>query len=104
MLYIDFGGFTNDPLNFGYNSAEQENSVLCIFYFQGPKQSQMELEFQDVNISSREASGVLGPHEMGKEAQKRACGVPRKGGRATLSLLPLGRPFRLIDLLLTIFV
>ena len=36
MFTIDFWGFTNDPLYCGYNSAEQENPVLCIFNFQEP--------------------------------------------------------------------
>ena len=35
MFYIDFWGFTNDPLYLGYNSAGQENPVLCIFDFPG---------------------------------------------------------------------
>ena len=45
MFYIDFWGFTNDPLYFGYNSAEQENPVLCIFDFQGPSRTQKDLGF-----------------------------------------------------------
>jgi hypothetical protein len=40
-----FWGFTNYPLYLGNNSAEQENSVLSIFHFQGPTQSQIELGF-----------------------------------------------------------
>ena len=45
MFYIDFWGFTNDPLYLVYNSAGQENPVLGIFNFQGPKRSQMDLGF-----------------------------------------------------------
>jgi hypothetical protein len=30
MFYIDLWGFSIDPTYFGYNSAEQENLVLCI--------------------------------------------------------------------------
>ncbi len=45
IFYIDLWGFTNDPLYLGYNSAEQENPVLCIFHFQRPIQSQIELGF-----------------------------------------------------------
>jgi hypothetical protein len=33
MFYIDFWGFTNDPLYLGYNSAEKENPILRIFRF-----------------------------------------------------------------------
>jgi hypothetical protein len=35
MLYIDFWGFTKDPIYLGYNSAGQENHVLCIFLLSG---------------------------------------------------------------------
>jgi hypothetical protein len=45
MFYIDFWGFSNDPLYLGYNSAEQENPVLCIFNFQGPSRTQKDLGF-----------------------------------------------------------
>ena len=45
MFYIDFWGFSNDPLYLGYNSAEQENPVLCIFNFQGPSWTQKDLGF-----------------------------------------------------------
>ena len=45
MFYIDFGGFTNDPLYLGYNSVEQENPVLCIFNFQWPSRTQKDLGF-----------------------------------------------------------
>ena len=44
-VYIDFWGFSNDPLYLGYNSAEQENPVLCIFNFQGPLRTQKDLGF-----------------------------------------------------------
>jgi hypothetical protein len=36
-------GFSNDPLYFGYNPTEVENPVLCIFTFQRPIRSQIEL-------------------------------------------------------------
>ena len=45
IFYIDFWGFSNDPLYLGYNSAEQENPVLCIFDFQGPSRTQKDLGF-----------------------------------------------------------
>jgi hypothetical protein len=43
MFYI--WGFINDPPYFGYNSAEYEFPVMCIFIFQGPKRSQIDLRF-----------------------------------------------------------
>jgi hypothetical protein len=33
MFYNDLWGFSIDPSYFGYNSAEQENHVLCILCF-----------------------------------------------------------------------
>ena len=45
MFCIDLWGFTNDSLYLVYNSAEQENPVLCIFKFQGPYGTQMDLGF-----------------------------------------------------------
>jgi hypothetical protein len=45
MFYVDLSGFTNDPPYFGYNSAEYEFPILCIFISLGPKQSQIDLDF-----------------------------------------------------------
>jgi hypothetical protein len=36
MFYNVLWGFSIDPPYFGYNFAEQENPVLCIFKFQEP--------------------------------------------------------------------
>ena len=45
-MYLDvFGDFPNDPPYFGYNSAGQENPVLCIFSFQGPIRTQIDRGF-----------------------------------------------------------
>jgi hypothetical protein len=33
MFYKDLWGFSIDSFYFGYNSAEQENPLLCIFMF-----------------------------------------------------------------------
>ena len=38
-------GFSLNTLSLVYNSAEQENIVLCIFKFQGPYGTQMDLGF-----------------------------------------------------------
>jgi hypothetical protein len=32
MFYIDLWRFTNDLFYLGYNYAEQENPILCIFH------------------------------------------------------------------------
>jgi hypothetical protein len=45
MFYIDFWGFTNDSLYFGYNSTKHKFSILCIFIFHGAKRSQLDLDF-----------------------------------------------------------
>ena len=45
MYLIVFGDFPKDPPYFGYNSAGQENSVLCIFSFQGPIRTQIDQGF-----------------------------------------------------------
>jgi hypothetical protein len=41
-----------DPPYFGYNSTEQENSILCIFKFQEPSRTQFDLGFLGHNILS----------------------------------------------------
>jgi hypothetical protein len=45
MFYIDLWGFFIDPLYFSNKSAGQEIHVLCILTFQGPFQTQIDLEF-----------------------------------------------------------
>ena len=96
MFYIDLWGFTNDPLYLVYNSAEQENPVLCIFHFQRPIRSQIELGFLEGHFLSGEATWALETYLEGPEAQKRAGGAPRQGGRATHALLAVDRPICLI--------
>ena len=46
-MYLDvFGDFPKYRPYFGYNSAGQENPVLCIFFlFQGPIQTQIDRGF-----------------------------------------------------------
>jgi hypothetical protein len=43
MFYNDLWGFSIDSPYFGYNSAEQENPVLCIFTFHEPSRTQIDL-------------------------------------------------------------
>jgi hypothetical protein len=45
MSCIDLWRFFIDPLYLVYNSAEHETPVSCIFKFQGPFGTQMELGF-----------------------------------------------------------
>ena len=66
MFYIDLWGFTNDPLYLVYNSAEQENPVLCIFHFQRPIRSQIDLGFLEHHFFI--ARSTLGPGTTPGEA------------------------------------
>jgi hypothetical protein len=45
MFYNVLWVFSIYPPYFGYNSAEQENSVLRIFKFQEPSRTQIDPEF-----------------------------------------------------------
>jgi hypothetical protein len=45
MICNDLWGFSIDPPYFGYNSAEQKNHVLCIFTFQKPSRTQIDVGF-----------------------------------------------------------
>jgi hypothetical protein len=45
MICNDLWGFSIDPPYFGYNSAEQENPILCILTFQEPSQTQIDMGF-----------------------------------------------------------
>jgi hypothetical protein len=40
-----FMGISIDPPYFGYNSAGQENPILCIFAFQGSSRTQIDPVF-----------------------------------------------------------
>ena len=50
MFYIDFWGFTNDPLYFGYNSAGPENPVFHVFDVSGPKRSQKRAHLRGTSL------------------------------------------------------
>ena len=52
MFYIDFWGFTNDPLYFGYNPAGAEIPVFHVFDVSGPKRSQKGLIFGERHFLS----------------------------------------------------
>jgi hypothetical protein len=70
MLYIDFWGFTNDPLYFCYNSTGQENPVCVFLAFRDLNKVKRSYDSRDVNISSKEATEALGTHEKGQVGQK----------------------------------
>jgi hypothetical protein len=56
MIYIDLWRFTDDPLYLVYNSAEEEFPVLCIFHFQIPIRSQIELGFLECHFFTGRSS------------------------------------------------
>jgi hypothetical protein len=45
MICNDLWEFSINLSYFGYNSAEQENPILCIFTFREPSQTQIDLRF-----------------------------------------------------------
>ena len=48
MFYNVLWGFSMNPLLLVYNSTEQESPVLCIFKFQGPYGTQMDLGWLNI--------------------------------------------------------
>ena len=76
IFYIDFWGFTNDPLYFGYNPAGQKNHVFNVFDVSGPIRSQMDLSFwgcQYLSTRSIWSASTLGDGPGGpKEPKGRA--------------------------------
>jgi hypothetical protein len=45
LIFNDLWGFSIDPPYLGYNSTEHENPILCIFMFQEPSWTQIDLGF-----------------------------------------------------------
>jgi hypothetical protein len=68
------GIFHRSPY-FGYNSAEQENPVLCILMFQHRRELKLTWDFLRVNILSREPSGAQEVNKVGHEGQTRLGGA-----------------------------
>ena len=73
MFYINFWGFTNDPLYFGYNSAGPE---IPVFMF---------LMFQDLNGVKKDSSSgniIIFPREptWAQRRSKTGPGSPKEGG------------------------
>jgi hypothetical protein len=66
MFSINLLGFTNDLLYLVYNPAKQENSVLCIFHFQRPLRSQIDLRFLEHHFFI--GRSTLGPETTPEEA------------------------------------
>ena len=68
MFYIDFWGFTNDPLYFGYNSVGPEIPVFHVFDVLGPKRSKKGLIFQEHHYFSTRTN--LGTKKKQNRARK----------------------------------
>jgi hypothetical protein len=81
MICNDSWGFSIDPPYFGYNSAEQENHVLCIFTFQEPSHTQIDLKFVERQYFINEG---------GHDGQTRPGGAGPGLGHATQVCLDLG--------------
>jgi len=92
MFYIDFWGFTNDPLYLVYNSAGQENPVLRIFNFQGPKRSQMDLGFFEDYFFMKTNTWSTGTSRAEPGGPKEPRWRGPGGGRATHARFLLERP------------
>jgi hypothetical protein len=92
IFYIDFGGFTNDPLYLGYNSTEQETPVLCIFNFQWPSWIQKDLGFFRSILLWKMRSWSTWTNVGGPEAHVGMGGVAHTPARASYPILALERP------------
>jgi hypothetical protein len=75
MICNDLWGFSIDTPYLGYNSAEQENPVLCIFTFREPSRTQIAWDFSGVNILSREPSGAQEVNKGDHGSQTRPGGA-----------------------------
>jgi hypothetical protein len=93
IFYIDLWGFINDPLYLVYNSAEEEFHVLCIFHFEKPIRSQIDLRFLERHFFIGRSTMDLWRKP---EAQKSTGGVPKHVGRATHALSVVDHPINLI--------
>ena len=90
-MYLDvFGDFLKSPPYFGYNSAWQENPVLCIFFVSGTyTDSNWPGIFED-HYFSRYDDTKLWNHLNGVAKKERGGLTRPPPGRATLCLLLLG--------------
>jgi hypothetical protein len=71
MFYNNLWAFSIGLPYFGYNSAEQENPILCIFTFQELSQTQIDMGFLRVDILPREAPGAQEFNETRPRGQTR---------------------------------
>lgn len=76
MFYIDFWGFTNDPLYFGYNPAGAEIPVFHVFDVSGPKRSQKGLIFGERHFLSTRTN--LGTKKQRNGARRALRGGPTR--------------------------
>ena len=92
MFYIDFWGFTNDPLYFGYNSAGPENPVFHVFDVSGPKRSQKGLIFGEHHFLSTRTNLGTKKQQFWARRALRAWPTRPPPGRVEHPLGRLGRP------------
>ena len=76
MFYIDFWGFTNDPLYFGYNPAGAETPVFHVFDVSGPKRSKKGLIFGERHFLSTRTN--LGMKKQPNGARRAKRGGPTR--------------------------
>jgi hypothetical protein len=80
MFYIDFGNLPMIPSIWVVNLHDRK-TVFCVFStFTELNEVKLSWGFRGVNISSKEASGAFGSHQMGRKGQKDPGGAPRQGG------------------------
>jgi hypothetical protein len=67
LFAIDFGGFLNDPLSFGFNTAKQIFLYLHVFDFQGPfeRQTFCHILFSGNRRPWEEVNGGATKQELG---------------------------------------
>ena len=92
MFYIDFWGFTNDPLYFGYNSAGPENPVFHVFDVSGPKRSQKGLIFGEHHFLSTRTNLGTKKQQFWARRALRAWPTCPPPGRVEHPLGRLGHP------------
>ena len=92
MYLDDFGDFPKDPPYFGYNSAGQENPVLCIFSFQGPIRTQIDRGFFEDQYFPKYDDTRLWNEAKGARRRDINQVARPPPGRATMVIGPPGPP------------
>jgi hypothetical protein len=92
MFCTDLWGFSIDPPYFGYNSAEREIPVLCIWCFRNIRKLKFTEAFSGVNTFTWEATWEEEVWEWPTRALMSKGGVGPSAGRATPAHLALVPP------------